>query len=238
MKTLLSFFVLGVAAISHAQLLFSENFDSLTAGTNLNGVNGWSVSAFTDPSAVSATVESGQFNSAPHSARLVGPLFNSILLSRRITEWGLRDAGKNELRLSNDLFLTSGDSFVFTVALLGLGNIRFSTVDASPTATRLWAAGGSTASDRFWINHGEWHNFEFRINGLTGDSRFFVNGGQVFSGVFDVSQIADFQLGFRTSSGSGSMWVDNVKVEAVPEPVTMTGLAMGIAILARRRRRA
>ena len=227
---------LAVTAAAHAQLLSEHTFDTYASGTELNGLDGWLVREGATPTSGLASVTNTVAASAPHAARLSTGSGGATRLSRSFTQWSLRDPGNDTLRISVDVFIPSAPLHVVTIALPQLDNMRFVTWNSNASTQQLFAASNpGSAGGLFNLNKNQWNTLEFRVDGLTGNTAFYANGGIVGARILDVSAINNFDFEIENAWSGTEVAIDNLRMEAVPEPMTMALLATGLALAARRR---
>lgn len=235
-----SIFTLGALALvltAQAQVLSAIDFDTYILDSELSGQDGWTVQQASVATNGLGSVSDDRSASGPHSARLANLGSGSTSLRRGFTQWSTRDAGNDLASFRLDLFIPSAPSHVVTIELPQLDGMRFVTWNLNATQQQMFAVGNpGSAGGLFNLNKGQWNTLEFRFNGLTGNTAFYANGSIVGARILDVAAINNFEVSIANEFANTELFVDNVQFEAVPEPVSMTLLAVGLATLVNQRR--
>lgn len=239
MKTLITGILVIGPALAFSQVVFTENFDSLTPG-QLHNQNGW----FNNTLNTSVVAGGGPFPAAHSGAQMatnqptIGASFQNLHLP---TGWNTRDAGKDTLVLTGALFVSSGTT--------NLGSAIFQVVGTNPSASRMGFAGisgtrflfGTDADTQFGpqATLDQWNILRIEIDTVNHTNSFFANGSLLGSGTYDPSLVLN-NFGFSAVALSGNvnkpLFYDSLSVEAVPEPVTLVVLGIGSLIALRRKR--
>jgi hypothetical protein len=191
-----------VSSVSHADSLFSENFEgdmSQWIGNNGGGHNGQIV---TDPLQPD----------------------NKVLNFNQITNSG-------DLFSINGTSLVSGQLYVFSLDYLGLEVSGVSNPDdfggfaglvnglnAGPSTNYRWVFGTQTGFDSHLIDNNNWSHYEFSF---AWDCSLLTNGNS--SDVVHI-MLEDFNYSGGTA---GDAYFDNIQITAVPEPSTFALLGIG-----------
>jgi chitinase len=192
-----------VSSVSHAQSLFSENFEgdmSQWTGQNGSGHNGQIV---TDP------LQSD----------------NKVLNFNQITNSG-------DLFSINGTSLVPGQNYLFSLDYLGLEVTGVSNPDdfggfvglvnglyAGPSTNYRWVFGTQAGGvDSHLIDNNNWSHYEFSF---AWDSSLLANGNS--SNVVHI-MLEDFNYSGGTA---GDAYFDNLQITAVPEPSIFTLLGIG-----------
>ena len=250
--------ILALTPVAHAQITYSTGFESptFTAGAPIEGNDGW---ARGSGLAAQILASSAQAQSGTQSAFLPGvvnPGFTAESIG--LTYGGPTGTALNPVTLSASFFvdpatsptnrffslqmssgLSSGSTFG-GISIDFNGNIR---VGTGPAA--LSSAAGDLTTNRLadyqnrWITLSVTHTGTSIIGSVSGlgtstgassvTSSALARGGS-FSHVILAAD------GLTTTNGGA--YVDNFKVESVPEPTTMTVLGLAALIASKRKKKA
>jgi hypothetical protein len=266
MKQLALLSMLAVAAAAHSQTLYSTNFDNLAAGTNgaTMSSQGWqydgSSSSFTVVKNGQTNAGGVTALSGTQMLRATTTTLNSS------NNWGWRDLGgawdsrtlgHNTLHTSVSFFVPADNSRTSTYGLQAytpdLDLLASITFRPNYNGTHAVIALGNTGVGIPVASFkGVWSSFDLFINADTATAYGIANiGGQFFnlgSKAVDPSKVSlgisevDFFAGNSgvtqtgTTAAANSVYFDNFKVEAVPEPSTIAALSLGALAFLRRRK--
>ncbi len=255
MRTKSLLLVLAVAAVSasQAQILYSTGFEAptYTAGSGVNAIDGWANgSGGGVPNVVSTDVAASGTQSLRFaqtaatsfsSVRRALPTLGATIATPAVISVQVYVASSTGAdRLSGMYFGSTATSTLggttAGMTLGGDGKVRMgstwlSTYDVAFDAQ----AAAGTFADR-------WITFSMSFNGaqVTASMSGFSDNA-VYSKTFTPGgALGNINLGTDyagTTGATGTTYFDNLKVESVPEPATMTLLALG-ALAARRRKKA
>jgi hypothetical protein len=229
---------LAATLASGASAQWSDNFDSYATGSQLHGQGGWK-GWFNDPNA-GAFTSGAQFASAPNSADIVG---GTDLVREYTANGGLwRYSGSMYLPTgftgSTYMILMSnyndaGTNMHWSVQMLMNGTTNQVT-DVSPN--------GGTATPRALVR-GQWVPFSVDIDLVNDTKVVWYNGGQVLASRWRDAAGgtggATLSLGAVDlyANNASSAFYDNLRLTAVPEPMTLAVLGLGALGVLRRRRK-
>jgi hypothetical protein len=236
-RTLFIAVAVAMAPVS-ALAQWSDNFDSYATGSQLHGQGGWK-GWFNDPGA-GALTSNAQFVSAPNSANIAGA---SDLVHEYSVTGGL-------WRYSGSVFVPqahTGTSYMILMSNYSDANVNlhWSTQMTFNSTTNLVgddSPNGGTVTPVGLVK-GQWIGFSVDID-LVNDTKVVrYNNQQVLASRW--RDVAGGTSGATLSVGAvdlyanntTSVFYDNLSLQAVPEPATMTALALGAAAMLRRRRR-
>lgn len=238
--SMISVLVVGAAA-AQAQVLAVENFDTLSIGAiggqSSSGAN-WS--AFSDPFLVS----NNRSFSGPNSALKAHG-------SQTFTnEWAWPDIVPEYDSLTTSNKIVKASVMIYFETGAGLGSFGLDAFQSNPTFGRVAAvrinqdgsmslsgqtATTTTAAGLATLNR--WNKVELTMNFATGTASASLNGSNIgLTGSFTRTALADVDLFSSRAVGATHLgWFDDYRVEAVPEPASMTALGLGVLALLRRR---
>jgi len=230
--------VLGATAASQAVVLYSTGFESFTNG-NLNGQGGW----ITDPGydVVNTLAHTGsksaKFDTGPASGSNWGwwdPLsYNPVSNANKTlvsTVWIHYNEDNSTL---NSIF--GLDLYSPTVTRVALGQIS-----ADGSVSGAVGTGSLTTFAGLTANKNQWNKLVMTMNYTSGTMSIALNGvtsattlslASVATTVVDDADLISRATGFEVGH------FDDLNIEAVPEPATMTALALGAAAMLRRRKK-
>lgn len=240
MKLFISGLVLAVAAIGSAQVVFTEDFDSLNLGPIL-GQNNWLVS-----NGIVAEVEQG---GGSNPAAQSGSQLLSIgagqtqggFVFRLASFWNNRDSGNDTLVFSTKVFAPSGNSG-FVSAVLRVTGFQGSTLEdmgsiGIGSAGQLFATAGTTLVSGPNVGLNQWVDLRLEIDTVNGTSRSYGNGQFLAEQVFNPNIPLNSIAFGGTGSYAGEVYFDSAEVSAVPEPGCLALGGLICAGVMRRRKR-
>jgi hypothetical protein len=242
----------SVAAVAPAQLV---DFESYAVGTSqvmfrtpsLSGSTSGNI-ATGSTSVISDLAPANPF--APGSTRAVK------------IDWSFVDNGTNRWdRLTT--FAAPGGYPNPTIALNDLLSFDiYTTVDLkvaagireTGTSASIWADGGSSGTIE-WVSNGglsgttpaggmtitagQWTHIDLNLATLAGAGNVqgFTGNGVIDQGATSKGVLESLALTSLGNAGPYTVYLDNFRVGAVPEPASMAALGLGVAALLRRRRK-
>ena len=102
------------------------------------------------------------------------------------------------------------------------------------------ATSGTQYTVSFWATGGGFPNDQVDVSFGSSSQSFSVTGGwtQYSFTAFGAAGLTNLTLSTRPENNSnGNLFLDDVSVEAVPEPMTMVALSAGLIAIARKRRK-
>jgi|GEM_PF-1925631 len=238
--------------------IYSTNFDNslFTAGKTVDSVDGWQV--WTDSGLGNASQVTVQKEPDPSTNQLmyigsysstsavhpIGPNSERVRLS---FTWEMMPTG--------DVTNANLDAYGTWIMLTDTPNpsasprsgMITSLYDPNTGIGRLMAYNQGTGPGTGWVQYGNFnigtkYNFTMDVNLATKTYDVYVDGSQLVSGynIYSPSESKISYMIFRRRYKSGEFAIDNVTVEATPEPSSLLALGCGIVGMAGviRRRRA
>lgn len=229
---------IAMAAVSQAQVLAINNFDTMSMGA-IAGQQGWST--LSDPFLVS----NNRSFSGPNAVlkTQVNQSFGSEWAWPDIVpEWDSAAQANKIIKASVMMYLEPGTG---AAGIFGLDAYQFSPTFGRVAAVRVGMDGSvrldgqttGTVTAAGVVAMRTWNKIELFMNYATGTATASINGTDIgLTASFTRTQLSDVDLvSTRNSGATNSAWFDDYKVEAVPEPASMTALGLGLAALLRRR---
>ncbi|MBS1706846.1 MAG: PEP-CTERM sorting domain-containing protein [Armatimonadetes bacterium] len=222
----------GLAAMSaNAVVLVNEGFESptWTLGQDIAGLNGFDAASDTgytiDNTHAKSGTQSAMFDTAPAAG----------------SNW----AWKNTLVTSG---IVSAKASVYIESISGATIFSYFGLDLYSSSVSRLALLQVKADGTVWFGNAtltqvgtaglnQWNDLEVRANLTTKVATAYVNGSAVGSGVsFTATNFNDADMVSR-ATGFERGWYDDYKIETVPEPMTISAMALGLAAIARKRRK-
>ena len=234
-KTLLLVSAASTATVLPAQVIFSDDFETYTEGTDLDGQGGWTASG-TDVD-TSLTVSDAEAYTGSQSLSIVDDSTGarpSVLhsLSETVSHGEFSFAVKE----------ATGVDF-WTVQL---GNFKFSRI--SNKLTVIYTVGtdkyypGNVTFASAGYSTTDWNAFSILFDGATGSLDVSLNGDNILSvdDEFYEWSTPSVELGMYFSGDTSSAFFDTVSMNSIPEPSSyaqMLGVtALALCLLRRSRR--
>ena len=239
MKTIIAGIITVGPVLAFGQVVWTEDFDSLTLG-QLHNQNGW----FNNTLNTNVVAGGGSLPTA-HSGNQMAtnqPTLGGSFQNLHVpTGWNTRDAGKNTLVLTGAIYVSSGTA--------NLGSAIFQVVGTNPSPSRMGFAG--IAGDRFFFGTDanaqlggvasldQWNILRIEVDTVNHTNAFYANGGLLGAGTYDSSLVLN-NWGFSAVALFGDVnkpvFYDSMSVEAVPEPITLLAIGIGSLVAFRRKR--
>ena len=243
--------VLAMAGLAQAAVVFSETFDDLGEGSLLSADAAWTtgwpgqsltVNAASGKSGKGATHTGGAESADEHSFTAVTaadalPIFRISMdayigtSAESVTQQDIRILVSEATPWAGNDHL----SMLLTEAPSGTINVRlaFGTVDETAHA----AFTAATVFDT-WVNI--WLELNLATGALSAGFDDGTAGSATFTDTWTLIDFAPASAAVYTAfvgSGAGTTRVDNILIEAIPEPATLAVLGIGgiLALLRRRR---
>lgn len=244
--------VCALAASASAQVLFETSFESphYAPGVGVGGVNGWNngINAGATHEVRSGTAHAGTqaltFDNTStfdnwYSVRRALPTYtatpvNPLSIQVRLWLSASTQAGRVYGLYSGGTATSHIGGTIAGITIGGDGNVRTGPNWIATYRDIDWTAAPGTFLER-WLTLGLIYNgsqFTTYIEGFADGSRY----SQTFVRMAPLSINLGSDLVEGVTSASGQAFFDDVVVESVPEPVTLTALAVGMLALVRRRR--
>lgn len=225
MKATIALFVLGVGSLSHANLIANGGFESNTVNTGFTGyygdvADGWS--SFDD--VYSGSPDMWDNNGVDGNLPGTSSYMSGVLASEgtKFAAMASDNSGFSEGVESTRFSLTAGTQYILSLDLLHDGFNGFNRHDPAELTVRLRQGNGPA-----------------NVLGLLA-ANTVPSTWEARSLTFSVNQTDTYSLILSSETFDGRrpyLGVDNVNLEAVPEPGTMAALGLGLAAIARRRKR-
>jgi hypothetical protein len=238
MKKFLSMAVLcaGVMGSANAVVLMSENFDAMTVGNPLAGNAGFD--AFSDSQYF---VSNARSVSGSNSARIDTGAQSTYWAWKNLGP-GVGTTGPNKIVIASaDIYIESTGT-VDTLTGLDAYNSAVNRIAAvrvqKSTGVVSLVVGTATATNLVALTD-RWNKLELVMDFNAGTARAVLNGVASANSITisTANGVADVDLySVRNNGATSASHYDNYMVQAVPEPATMTVLALGLAAIARRRK--
>ncbi|HZH98866.1 MAG TPA: PEP-CTERM sorting domain-containing protein [Fimbriimonadaceae bacterium] len=261
-KLILAAMLVAVPVISSAQM-FSTSFETAQGytgggGTNLAGQQGWTAGtgasatafrvftaapvAFTGSNGVLANY-SGTGSDVSSVGKSIGSITSGpiSITSKMWIDPNFFQANRIFGIFMNSSASLSGTSF-HGLGIDGAGNLR-----AATNYSDFWGTGGVRSTRSFgdvtnrWLTLNMTYNptaasngVTYTISGMGGTSTFAFTASRGGTAVINTVGMASDWV--AQSNYQGQAAFDDFSVQAVPEPATMAALALGLGMVARRRR--
>jgi len=220
---LTAFLILGLSAPVHAYIVLDQDFDLDTTG---NTPSGWTV---TSPSHGSLAIDASTYYGASgKSARFYDNSASGYPLPYRnfTPQSGLLDV--EFALMKEDLPNVTDGAFMLYI---DDGSANF---NGANVYLKLWQEGvyyyDGTDHNIADYSYDTWYNFRFAIDIPSNTYDIYRNNGLLVSDApFNGSATSLNRVVFRgTTYGKAKGYLDNLKIEAVPEPVSMFLFGMGL----------
>lgn len=226
--------VMTLTSVAHAAVIYSENFDSLSAGA-LVGQGGWTLNNAGTSNVVN---DASKAYSAPNYMTLGGSgavqhTFTATSLSTESTNLSFyflstATAAGHNIQLSLRA-AASGNASVFYLNLLGAGTGLQAGISSSSFSSY-------TFSSALTLN--SYYLFSATTDPLTSQMTFSVTpaagGSALTSGTIDLSSTLlttqRIVLSSNSSTVAGEWAIDNISFATVPEPSTVTLFLAGMVL--------
>lgn len=209
---------------------WSDNFDSYSNGQQLHGVGGWT--GWDNSAGAGALVTNVQSSSAPHSADIVGG-------SDLVQQFSGYTSGS--WTFLSRVFIPenfTGSSFFIMLNQYNHGGpYNWSIQSHFDAATNTFADDFNPVA-AVPFTRGVWNDLRVFINLDANTRTMYLNGNVVSQGNWttDANSLVNIGAIDLFANGAGSVFYDDMQL--VPEPATMSVLALGALALLRRRRQA
>jgi hypothetical protein len=244
--------VCTLAASASAQVLFQTSFESPEhgAGTSVAGVNGWNNginggatheirTGVAHGGSQSLTFDNTTTFDNWYSVRRALPTYTASPanpLSIRVRLWLSAATQANRVYglYSGGTPTSHMGGTIAGITIGGDGNVRTGSNWIATYRDIDWTAAPGTYLER-WLTLGLDYNgtqFTTWIEGFADGSRY----SQTFNRMAPLSMNLGSDMVEGTTAASGQAFFDDLVVESVPEPITLSLLAVGLAALTRRRR--
>ncbi len=262
-KSILAFFTLAVVSVASAQTLFHDDWESYRPGTqDWQFVGGYSFGDFDLNLEAGETyptvVEGPKDGVTPYSGNQMYDFRGSAINGGRILRHNLNS--KSNVNPIVDLSVRFAVPWSYDVKSLVTFGLRTSGFNGGQTASGFadfdlfnnTFKGFSQQATPFALRRGEWNEARIRVDWKAKKTSIFLNWQLLDTLAFSTGQSqppftveglsigviakADYSTAYPVDTGIPGMLVDDVRVEAVPEPICVSTLVIGILFLAGQRR--
>lgn len=237
MKRALSLIFAVLPFAAFGQVVWTDNFDSMSLGS-LNGQGGWS--------------ESGSATNIVGTVGIVSPFSGTRMATQQPTTgsaagihlptgWSGRTVGNDILSMSGAIYVTAGTQNLGSaiIQVIGIGGSGATRMGFAGIANNSFIYG--TGSNLFTgpaATMNTWHVMRLDVDTVNFSTKMYADNVLIGSDTYDPTAVLN-NWGFQSTAlfgpVSNPVFFDSMQVAAVPEPVSMAGLAVaGLALIRRR----